>query len=374
MISEYSIGDENVSVSTYFEYLRRDRYSTPAVLRKQGIYLDYPYERTSRSMLNPRINARGSNGTTINSIFVANLGPNSYLDTSVRQLPPDVDIINKLADKWKQTDFNVGMYLSPEGRESIEMMLSSMMRLSNSAREFKRGNLGSALRNLDHLPRSARRTVARKFNSGDVSGAFLSAHLGWEPLIKDIYEASHIKSLEEEPLRLFASRKGTPAKWRVINPGPCKIESSETLKVKILMDVARPPTFTERFGLGNAFSIAWELVPLSFVADYFLPIGSVIDSMYFISQVRVKQAWKKTFEDAVVKYTLPRGYAWTEPNWVTYVVQNDATVYRHYRSYTRKPYTLDFASPLSGLSVKLPTSVMKLGTMSALLHQRLRAL
>jgi len=374
MISEYSIGDENVSLSTYFEYLRRDRYSTPAVLRKQGIYLDYPYERTSRSMLNPRINARGSNGSTINSIFVANLGPNSYLNSGARSLPSDVDIINKLANKWKQTDLNVGMQLSPEGRESIEMMLSSMMRLSNSAREFKRGNLGSALRNLDHLPTGARRVVARKFNSGDVSGAFLSAHLGWEPLIKDIYEASNIKDLTEESTRLYASAKGTPSDWVVINPGPCIIEKSGKLRVKILMDVDRPPTFVERFGLGNAFSIAWEVVPLSFVADYFLPIGSVIDSMYFISQVRVKQAWKKTFEDSVVRYTLPRGYTWTEPNWVTYTVQNDATVYRHYRSYTRVPYSLNFASPLNGLKVKLPSSVMKLSTMTALLHQRLRAL
>ena len=86
--------------------------------------------------------------------------------------------------------------------------------------------------------------------------------------------------------------------------------------VKLALDVTRPPTFAQRFGLDNPFRIAWELVPLSFVADYFLPIGSVVSAMGTVSALYGQRGFRKQLIKVVREESYPPGavsvIAWYE--------------------------------------------------------------
>lgn len=374
-ISEYSIGGSNQSVNTYWERLRRDRYSTPKFLRDQGIFLDLPYARESESMLNSRMTIKQVYGPGQMDVFMAVVGP--QLQMSYNPVyPSEGDVIAKLASKWRNTDLNLAMYLSPEGRESASMLLSTIGKLSNSVHSLKRGDFGGFVRNLHTMPRNARRRSHRKFTQGDLSGAFLSAHLGWEPLIKDAYESANIKPPIAKGERIVASKAGTPRSFYVLNAGSVHVGEfvqEGKLRVSLLGDVSKPVEWFDRFGLRNPFGIAWELVPLSFVADYFLPIGQTIDNMGFISAARFARMWRKVYEDRSATLKTRSGYEFNfggEP-WQSV---SPGSTYRHWRSYSRTPYELNFASPLRTLGVSMPSSLLKLSTMSALLHQRILSL
>lgn len=48
------------------------------------------------------------------------------------------------------------------------------------------------------------------------------------------------------------------------------------------------------FGLNNPLTVAWELVPFSFVVDWFLPLGNAIASLTAFSGLEFKSGWKST--------------------------------------------------------------------------------
>lgn len=374
MIETYTIGGFGASANTYGERLTRDRRFTPAAMRRIGIWAELPYTRSTESFINPRVRSvKVSNGLSPVNTFAATHGPLLSL-YNASSPPNEADVISKLAERWRGTDLNIGLYLSPEGRESASMVVDGLKRLTNAALHLKRGDFGGFVRNLNHLPRRDRRRSARKFNQGDLSGSFLAAHLGWEPIIKDVYSASQGILPKDRPHRISATKAGVPSYYYLTNPkNATNFIHKEKLTVKIMGDITNAPSLTQALGMDNPFLIAWELVPLSFVADYFLPIGSIIDSMGFISAARFSKLVKKTYHDRWGRFTLPAGFVWNNGG-TLYKTTNSVTVYRHRRDYSREPYSLDFSSPLQSMKLTLPTSLTRIATMSALLHQRLLAL
>lgn len=379
MIVSTEVGNPG-TLSSYYESQTRDKFSTPKPLRDRGILLDLPYSKSQTAIKQ-----------TITKVLRAGLYPAMGWDNQscrnmgigVQRLdtpsfPNEADVISKLASKWKNTDLNIGMYLSPEGRESVEMMASSMLKIANSARDLKRGNFGAAVRHLNHMPRSHVKKAHRRFEQGDISGSFLAMHLGWSPLISDVFEASDMEPPVETGIQIKATKLGAKPRYSLAWPAsagrakPVTYNGVDIRRTTYIGNVRRPPTFSERFGLGNPFSVAWELVPLSFVADYFVPIGSTIDSMYFISQCRFDGLWRKQYSESKTIVGVPVGGMlvwdmWGQACWNT----TEMNLYHHERSFTRKPHVMSFADPLRTINVKLPTSLMRLGTIAALTHQRL---
>lgn len=371
MVQRYSeVGN---AAGTYFERKSQSGADTPKALRSRGLWPINPYTMQNEAMTCNKVKLYNRWGGEIGETTSQNY---TVVVVGTQQWPNESDVIAKLAEKWRGTDLSLGMYLSPEGRESVQMMYDSMLRLANGARSLKRGDFGGFVRNLNELPRHAKAVSARKFNQGDISGAFLSAHLGWEPLIKDIYEASNLKAPVDDVFEIKASKKGPPIpRWMSgagDNPYPARsLDSSSNAFVKLQCRVTRPPTFTERFGMGNPFLIAWELVPLSFVADYFLPIGSTIDALGFISSVYGSKGYRKQYRDLKWTLRLKAG----QLDWGGYGFSKEAMYRRQMiREFTRSQWSANFSAPLRSAEIKVPSSLMKLGTLSALTHQRLLSL
>lgn len=359
----YTVGSPSGS---YYEQKSQSGDDTPYALRVMGIFPVNKYTLTSAGFIRPSVPIYFSNGRLAGSASVSSY--NVVVWSSV-SWPNESDIINKLGDKWRNTDLNIGMYLSPEGRQSASLLGDTMKRLANSAIHLKRGDFGGFVRNLDHLPSAARKQSARKFNQGDISGAFLSAHLGWEPLIKDSYELANIEAPSETSHLITASKQGsrtfyvsgnTYTAQRLIN------RSSFKSFVKLGLEISRPPTFSERFGLGNPFGVFYENIPLSFVADYFLPIGSTIAAMNTISQLYGSMGYRKQLQARKTYLELPPGKLnenGTRKSLLPMTLRDyDVT-------FQRTKFTANFSAPLRSAKVSMPSSLTRLATLSALVHQ-----
>lgn len=123
---------------------------------------------------------------------------------------------------------------------------------------------------------------------------FLEERYGWEPLLADVRGAC--EALHE--------REKTQAKGTVTVRSAVKSRDFETKRfehdisnVYVYFDRVReiehkgwmrldftqsngPPTGTfASLGITNPFSIAWELVPWSFVADWFIPVGDWLSAL-----------------------------------------------------------------------------------------------
>lgn len=357
---------------SYYEFSSQKGEDTPPSQRKKGLWPINKYERVREltvqndSLL---VDSRGRPFGTTRYRVVDFIGVSS----SPPEWPSYNDLLIKLREKWSDTDLNLGMYASPEGRESLEMMGTSLLKIANAARSLKRGDHTSFLRNLRSLPKTDRKESLRRYEQGDISGSFLAAHLGWEPLIKDLYEASGLVDLKEDPHRITAQKLGkmTVTPLNIGKYPGATFKADSKVRIRLSLDMTRPPTFSQRFGLDNPFLIAWELVPLSFVADYFLPIGNVIQGCGAVSAMYGSRGFSKSWWHDYHKVTIPRGTQvltlWGNP----YFLQNE--IYREFKHsyFLRDKYSPSFSDVLKNLKITLPDGVWKLGTLAALTHQRI---
>lgn len=363
---------------SYYERWKQNGGDTPAYLRERGIYWNNSYSMERESMVDtfPMTHFYAANGASI-ALTAAQRFTRYWftLSASSGTKPAISEIYAKLDSKWKNSDLNLAMYLSPEGRESVSQVAESIGRIANAARDLKRGNLTGFFRNLREMPRSSRRRVLKRYNQGDLSGAFLSAHLGWEPLIKDAYSASEGFDPPAPKAARIKASKGYSGNFYRLNRTAYPVQFKGMAKgvTTILATVDRPPTNAERFGMANPFSVAWELVPLSFVADYFLPIGSVITALGFVGMQGARRGWIKEYTEQTAEVICPPGSLWITSNNVKYYNRSTATLRKHFKTASRKPYTLNLSDALS-IRSRMPTSLMKLSTLSALAHQRILAL
>jgi hypothetical protein len=279
-------------------------------------------------------------------------------------------LISKLASEWRDAPLNLGMYLSPEGRESVEMVSSSLSKIYKSAIALKKGNFGGFLKELRPLPRPSKRKSYKKFTQGDLSGSFLAAHLGWEPLIKDAYSAATFKPSPLKSQAISVSIKDIPGSVTVTAPW---VDTGKAWGVqKLIAKVVRQPTFYERFGMDNPFLIAWELVPLSFVADYFLPIGATIDALGFVGSCSTSDVILTHYRRVESNIRYPAyTIGWKADLLYEYYYDDQERSYvEKIEWFKRSNVSLTLASPLDW-KVSLPKSLMRLATMGSLLHQAL---
>lgn len=361
----------------YYERLIQKGVDTPLHLRKQRIYYDSPFEKQhiiQRADPYPKYVFSASGASRISTRWGKYVS--DAVNASTGSPVGQATIIAKLNDLWKQTDLNLGLVLSPEGRESASMVAESLVRISNAARSLRRGSFDGALSHLKRVPRADRREALTKFDQGDLSGSFLALHLGWSPLISDIYSASEVltEKVKPEVKRLKASVGNVGAFINYAGSNPYAIFDGDAFGVQtIIAGTSRSPTFSERFGLNNPFLVAWNLVPLSFVADYFLPISDVISAAEFIGTNTLQRGWYKNYTEISYNINYPPGALRETYSGVVYSNRQPVTLSKKTVFAKREPYVPSLGQALD-IKATMPESIMRLSTMAALTHQRILSL
>lgn len=199
-----------------------------------------------------------------------------------------------LAQVRSGADASLGETLG-EIASSHVMVVKRLTQITDCVRALKRRDIKSAAAALS--TKSLLRKPKKWDSSKSVAGAFLELHLGWEPLIKDIYNALQVLSA---PLPVFLPAKGKaktpfggdlavpvnasnpsaiyPANTRQISY--TKIWGTLWVKQGCYVSVSNPNLYlATSLGLTNPASVAWALVPFSFVIDWFANVSQVLDSM-----------------------------------------------------------------------------------------------
>lgn len=155
--------------------------------------------------------------------------------------------------------------------------------------------------------------IAKNVALRDIPGAWLAFHFGVEPLVNDLYSAFDAYLLKNPDMFYSSSSKG---KWNVaVGPKPSTYDYYDTrYEFDAVARLAGSVRFKEsnmaslaNVGLINPLSIAWELIPYSFVVDWFYPVGRLIDSMTDLYHVEVTDCYQSWLLKCKSKYRYADG-------------------------------------------------------------------
>lgn len=171
------------------------------------------------------------------------------------------------------------------------MVNSTARRLAYAVRSLRQGNPLGALRAFGAVDAKKR---AEQLRGKHIASQWLEIQYGWKPLLSDIYGV--LQELDpttqrvcyiangravEQALRRRTSSSGVwQIKWRDKTKINCKCKLFFTVDDFPILRAAQ-------LGLTDPLTLAWELLPWSFVVDWFLPIGDYLQSLTALQGITV---------------------------------------------------------------------------------------
>lgn len=171
-----------------------------------------------------------------------------------------------------------------ETGKMIYKRAEQVVSIANALKKRNFGRLESILHG--ELPPSVTRVKKGK----ELANGWLELEFGWKPLIQDVYAAvdayrsSIVKGKLVTSLGMKQGYYGPVKSMDVKGAGRYAdyIENDMTprVKSKAYGVVQNPSLFTlNQLGLANPALLAWQLLPFSFVVDWFLPISQILGVM-----------------------------------------------------------------------------------------------
>jgi hypothetical protein len=197
--------------------------------------------------------------------------------------------VKKLAEITGNDVNNVAVDIA-QFRQTTAMIAKVATRLTSAVTAVKQLNFPKALNLLYQGKRSS--TPPRRLSaSKSTAENWLELQYGWKPLLKDI-EGS-MKSLAQYVAKnsfvYTASASGRKVTWenediKVESPnitiGRSEILTNSRCKVGIRYKISSHlESFLAQTGFTNPINLGWELIPYSFVVDWFIPIGPYLESI-----------------------------------------------------------------------------------------------
>jgi hypothetical protein len=211
--------------------------------------------------------------------FVDSTGrPNYYQDKpSPWTSNEDLALSGKMGEALGQ-EFNLAIFLG-EGREALGTIAQSATKVYKAYKAARKGNVSGAFRILTGKSRSASRKAVSHTNAKTLADRWLEIQYAWKPLLDDAYGAAkHLAYMQNRPA-VKTYRVGKT----MYREDPLKIFNYDISGSKFVRKgiVARVTHVNEAalLGLTDPASLAWELLPYSFVADWFIPIGSYLEAL-----------------------------------------------------------------------------------------------
>lgn len=168
-----------------------------------------------------------------------------------------------------------------ERNQTARMIGDTARRLARTVRELRRGRIRNAMR---ELGLSSKRGAPRGSNW---TQNWLELQYGWKPLLSDVYGACDALSKRDKEAWMVTA-KGSASRKPIASyhhrvPGASWYDSTARCELGCFVraDACPSKSFSSLASVGvlNPLNVLWELVPYSFVVDWFLPIGSWLSSL-----------------------------------------------------------------------------------------------
>lgn len=205
------------------------------------------------------------------------------------------DVASRLLSKARRSEFSLPV-TAIEARKTVSLVSDTARTLAGVIFDLRRGDLLGAYRRLEMDTSASQR---RKFNaafganpSAAAASYWLQAQYGWKPLLNDVKNGA-------EALAMIVTRNGSQSEMTVrtgftarriasyssivkmVSPswtGGCVVETQHSRRGSWTFKPLQQD-LPGLLGLTNPFLVGWELIPFSFVADWFLPIGNYLESL-----------------------------------------------------------------------------------------------
>jgi hypothetical protein len=216
----------------------------------------------------------------------------------------DALAVKKFYSKLDSLDLNLGVTVG-EGRKTFKHIAHTASRMAGALKSLKRLDFRGVARNLglqsdtSHLrgleKYSRKHGYKRSLNTRNskrvdrfVASAWLELQYGWKPLLADAYAAGEAFASLTQKVDYDLQVRVRKTKHLAATTGPYEaalVYSGDptcrgAVGYKADFQVIDPELRDlAALGLTNPLEIVWELVPFSFIADWFMPVGSYIDSL-----------------------------------------------------------------------------------------------
>jgi len=187
-------------------------------------------------------------------------------------------LVNKLKAQIRGSDFNLAVFLG-EGHETIKMITSTAIKVAAAGMMARKGRFADAARHLTDA--RGENFFGRSKQTG--ANSWLELQYGWLPLLGDIKSGAeqlahilHYPKTKTYRARLALRKTYVPSlglwNWA---------DAHCTVSRQIIAHITEPESTLSTSGLLDPELVAWELLPFSFVADWFIPVGDYLEARAF---------------------------------------------------------------------------------------------
>lgn len=215
--------------------------------------------------------------------------PLSHLDEA------EFKAINKLIAKAQtgiQANLNQNL---AQISQLTSLIFVNATKITKSIKQLKRGNLVGAYQLL-----TAGRKSPPSFKSMGVSTAksvaqnWLQLQYGWKPLLSDIEGTLLALTQLQTSFGFVQSARATATSAKVSvfdyppgnpligesNSGKTTFTQKTSVKIVVRFKIAEPlKAFMGQTGFTNPVNLVWEILPFSFVVDWFVPVGAYLEAL-----------------------------------------------------------------------------------------------
>lgn len=200
-----------------------------------------------------------------------------------------INMINKLYAKVSGSDFNLAVTLG-QTEETLGGIYNGAHRLYLFYHALRRGSPLGALEALGADPSEINprnlADLSRKAGH-DLSSTWLDYEYGWKPLLSDVKDAAELlaKQLNFPQVKDYRVRMCHEASSH--SSGSVSYPHYYAAnRLQICARISEPLSTPQLLGITDPLSVAWELMPYSFVFDWFLPIGDYLQARGAVSALK----------------------------------------------------------------------------------------
>jgi hypothetical protein len=180
-----------------------------------------------------------------------------------------------------------------EASKTSDLILNTANRIDRAYRALRKGHFREVAKILNITPNRVHKN-------------WLEYKYGWMPLLLDVKNSAEFfaqQVIERKPrFKVTAREKWSQTKTRVVPFAPWGdpnvtasysefITSSMEITHKIWCEIENPAlSQLQQLGVTNPALVAWELVPYSFVFDWFIQVGNLLEASTALHGVTVRRA------------------------------------------------------------------------------------
>ncbi|UUW21347.1 MAG: maturation protein [Sanya fiers-like virus 31] len=211
-----------------------------------------------------------------------------------------------------------------EVNQSIDMISKRALQLTRFTRSLLRGDIIGAGKQLGLTEKRVKKTFYSRrrksvvrirkevltLQKTDVKGysklvadLWLEFHFGWEPLVKDIHDSITVLESITPSHNVKVRGYATSTYRRTGSSGYDQWDIKSYWTLGALVQVSNPNLrLASQLGVVNPASLLWEVVPFSFVVDWFSNVGEFLASFTDFAGLSIRNAYQTNLEVIKVRH------------------------------------------------------------------------